>query len=89
MTDTYGLVSKGTLKAIRTIGGRRSLALDSIEAPSEIFEVPEDLSQAPLELRELALEQRDQLMEFAARHQCSLTARSRELQECSMRDIGS
>jgi hypothetical protein len=87
MTDTCNLLSNTTLQdnlALR--GGRRTLALDPIEAPSEIIELTEDLSQATLDLRELPLEQGDQLMEFATRHDCSLTARSGELQECPMRD---
>lgn len=48
--------------------GRRALAFDPIETPSEIIELAEDLSQATLDLRELTLQQGDQLMEFSARH---------------------
>jgi len=83
---TYKLVSNTMLKDVLGPRWRGALALDSIEAPSKIIELAEDLSQTALDLRELTLEQCDQLMKFAARHDCSLTARSDALQECSMRD---
>jgi hypothetical protein len=86
MTDIYKLFSNTMLQDVRALRGRRALALDPIETPGEVVELAEDLPQATLDLRELTLEQGDQLMELAARHECSLTARSRALQECSMRD---